>query len=108
MSYVCSSGLSLRSPLVAVVLLCGGDLECTRGERGSFRCAGRRADEYSGEHSRDGDSSSGLHVDRKSGVTGKSVSVRVDLGGRRLLKNKKRESSSIRTEKASNRRYQGS
>src|SRR3546814_16901877 len=28
-------------------------------------------------------------VDRKSGVWGKSVSVRVDLGGRRLLKKKK-------------------
>src|SRR3546814_11915938 len=29
------------------------------------------------------------HVDRKSVVTGKRVSVRVDLGGRRILKKKK-------------------
>src|SRR3546814_14715723 len=29
-------------------------------------------------------------VDRKSGVEGKSVSVRVDLGGRRIIKKKKR------------------
>src|SRR3546814_15202128 len=29
------------------------------------------------------------HVDRKSGVEGKSGSVRVDLGGRRILKKKK-------------------
>src|SRR3546814_19186171 len=30
-----------------------------------------------------------LHIDRKSVVSGKSVSVRVDLGGRRLFKKKK-------------------
>src|SRR3546814_13524551 len=30
-------------------------------------------------------------TDRKSGVEGKSVSVRVDLGGRRILKKKKSE-----------------
>src|SRR3546814_11466528 len=29
-----------------------------------------------------------VRVDRKSGVLGKSVSVRVDLGGRRLIKKK--------------------
>src|SRR3546814_19942775 len=29
------------------------------------------------------------HLDRKSVVSGKSVSVRVDLGGRRILKKKK-------------------
>src|SRR3546814_19561985 len=32
------------------------------------------------------------HPDRKSVVEGKSVSVRVDLGGRRILKNKKKKS----------------
>src|SRR3546814_17310197 len=32
-------------------------------------------------------------VDRKSVVEGKSVSVRVDLGGRRILKKKKKKSS---------------
>src|SRR3546814_15321320 len=31
----------------------------------------------------------GLYVDRKSVVSGKSVSVRVDLGGRRIIKQKK-------------------
>src|SRR3546814_15157395 len=30
----------------------------------------------------------GVHVDRKSVVSGKSVSVRVDLGGRRIIKKK--------------------
>src|SRR3546814_19387174 len=30
----------------------------------------------------------GVHGDRKSGVEGKSVSVRVDLGGRRIIKKK--------------------
>src|SRR3546814_12196060 len=30
-----------------------------------------------------------LRVDRKSGVSGTSVSVRVDLGGRRIIKKKK-------------------
>src|SRR3546814_14821524 len=30
-----------------------------------------------------------LQADRKSGVEGKSVSVRVDLGGRRIIKKKK-------------------
>src|SRR3546814_12116865 len=34
--------------------------------------------------------------DRKSVVVGKSVSVRVDLGGRRILKQKKNESTKIR------------
>src|SRR3546814_19862471 len=33
---------------------------------------------------------SGTHSDRKSVVSGKSVSVRVDLGGRRIIKKKKR------------------
>src|SRR3546814_12533565 len=32
----------------------------------------------------------GQRKDRKSGVWGKSVSVRVDLGGRRIIKKKKR------------------
>src|SRR3546814_12568599 len=35
-------------------------------------------------------SSARLRQDRKSVVSGKSVSVRVDLGGRRIIKNKKR------------------
>src|SRR3546814_15375743 len=34
---------------------------------------------------------SGFAVDRKSGGEGKSVSVRVDLGGRRIIKKKKKK-----------------
>src|SRR3546814_20568839 len=32
-----------------------------------------------------------VEIDRKIGVEGKSVSVRVDLGGRRIIKKKKKE-----------------
>src|SRR3546814_19845232 len=38
---------------------------------------------------------SGANGDRKSGVEGTSVSVRVDLGGRRRIKNKKQQTISI-------------
>src|SRR3546814_3349741 len=41
----------------------------------------------------------GLSSDRKSAVTGKRVSVRVDLGGRRLIKNKTNPSTQIQTKK---------
>src|SRR3546814_15049450 len=34
-----------------------------------------------------------VRVDRKSVVSGKSVSVRVDLGGRRIIKKKKKETN---------------
>src|SRR3546814_17977307 len=37
------------------------------------------------------------HGDRKSVVSGKSVSVRVDLGGRRLIKKKTSENQPMRT-----------
>src|SRR3546814_11093419 len=37
------------------------------------------------------DSTSRMLEDRKSGVSGKSVSVRVELGGRRIMKKKKKE-----------------
>src|SRR3546814_15927457 len=37
------------------------------------------------------------HRDRKSVVEGKSVSVRVDLGGRRIIKNKKRSTHRVHT-----------
>src|SRR3546814_18356882 len=37
----------------------------------------------------------GVHRDRKSVVTGKSVSVRVDLGGRMSIKKKQQISTSI-------------
>src|SRR3546814_17361411 len=40
-----------------------------------------------------------LNVDRKSVVSGKSVSVRVDLGGRRLIKKKKQHTYPIHTQK---------
>src|SRR3546814_11276879 len=38
-----------------------------------------------------------LDVDRKSVVEGKSVSVRVDLGGRRIIKKKKQNKHKINT-----------
>src|SRR3546814_14104552 len=34
-------------------------------------------------------------IDRKSVVSGKSVSVRVDLGGRRILKKKKKDTETV-------------
>src|SRR3546814_14593386 len=39
----------------------------------------------------------GFPLDRKSGVSGKSVSVRVDLGGRRILKKKKNSDNKQQT-----------
>src|SRR3546814_16577572 len=36
-----------------------------------------------------------VHADRKSVVEGKSVSVRVDLGGRRILQKKQKKSTTI-------------
>src|SRR3546814_15608241 len=35
------------------------------------------------------------HIDRKSVASGKSVSVRVDLGGRRIIKKKKNYNSTV-------------
>src|SRR3546814_20968404 len=48
-----------------------------------------------------------LAVDRKSVVSGKSVAVRVDLGGRRIIKKKRRTSFShayVRYERSSRRK----
>src|SRR3546814_11339859 len=40
-----------------------------------------------------------IRLDRKSVVEGKSVSVRVDLGGRRLIKKKDQSSMTVNTDK---------
>src|SRR3546814_19592377 len=42
----------------------------------------------------------GTLLDRKSVVEGKSVSVRVDLGGRRIIKQKKKQESRHKDEKS--------
>src|SRR3546814_15839581 len=60
----------------------------------AYRVEGRveplfRLDEFGYFDIDDGEASSGdMPLDRKSVVSGKSVSVRVDLGGRRILKKK--------------------
>src|SRR3546814_18367614 len=46
----------------------------------------------------------GGHRDRKSVVLGKSVSVRVDVGGRRIIKKKQNMQVDIKTESRKNRR----
>src|SRR3546814_18622874 len=43
------------------------------------------------------DEHDGAFADRKSGVEGKSVSVRVDPGGRRIIKKKKKKKETIDT-----------
>src|SRR3546814_19498588 len=45
------------------------------------------------------------HTDRKSVVSGKSVSVRVDLGGRRIIKQNKMENHNARIRDFSNNNY---
>src|SRR3546814_17993415 len=60
-----------------------------------------RANRSAGKRSRSGASKSSLPsaakssgaIDRKSVVSGKSVSVRVDLGGRRIIKKKRQKQS---------------
>src|SRR3546814_11368136 len=55
-----------------------------------FGPARRLSADHQGGHPRIGRSADGDHrVDRKSVVEGKSVAVRVDLGGRRIIKKKK-------------------
>src|SRR3546814_19325125 len=72
-------------------------IEVTRGtrERGlGGRAVAREERGQHGAQVRDGE---GLRQDRKSVVEGKSVSVRVDLGGRRIIKKKKRERKEYRS-----------
>src|SRR3546814_15900963 len=64
--------------------VCSSDLSCTRSAtstpaRSGRRPAARRSSFRRWRRAR---------TDRKSVVSGKSVSVRVDLGGRRIIKNK--------------------
>src|SRR3546814_20558225 len=95
-SDVCSSDLPRTAP-PAVRSVPGSGTETTvsaatiQAAPGSDgRCGRRRA--YAGTartQSRRGDA--GERPDRKSVVKGKSVSVRVDLGGRRIIKKKKKQ-----------------
>src|SRR3546814_17246518 len=81
-SDVCSSDLRARSSRA---------VRCRPGDRSSrqrncaCRCAAQR---HRGRAARPG--RRGVPIDRKSVVEGKSVSVRVDLGGRRIIKKKKK------------------
>src|SRR3546814_11608389 len=61
-----------------------------RGDRRSTLGARRRPS--GGREQNRGKASCSIERDRKSVVQGKSVSVRVDLGGRRIIKKKKKQS----------------
>src|SRR3546814_12880243 len=62
----------------------------SEGGLSQLRQAARRLDRMAAEHPLLAEALASLdRADRKSVVEGKSVSVRVDLGGRRILKKKK-------------------
>src|SRR3546814_13910667 len=91
-SDVCSSDLDLARPRRGRR---GADLgQDTRRRRRTVRRRGaadyRRgaADRHPGRLRQPRDRRARLAIDRKSVVSGKSVSVRVDLGGRRIIKKK--------------------
>src|SRR3546814_15807106 len=99
-SDVCSSDLDHGAPggqaLVTATVglrnhLVEDDVEhCSGGE--SHRVRAKRG------HERDGPRPQNRHGDeRKSVVTGKSVSVRVGLGGRRIIKKKRTKSYTVDT-----------
>src|SRR3546814_15518326 len=82
-SDVCSSDLKIRKhPLIP----CWAD-EQPRGATAIRRISQRRSYRRDVEHLV-------FATDRKSVVSGKSVSVRVDLGGRRIIKKNKRKHES--------------
>src|SRR3546814_13872272 len=84
--------------------VCSSDLVKVKGKNGEKISIGDRV-KITGKLSSN-DSYCSLNVqeieklegDRKSVVEGKSVSVRVDLGGRRIIKKKKQETSNQRRE----------
>src|SRR3546814_13232258 len=85
-SDVCSSDLRGRGGLRrALFLYAVGPRGRGAGARRGRRRRARR------------DDGPGLRKDRKSVVEGKSVSVRVDLGGRRIIKKKKHTKATIAT-----------
>src|SRR3546814_14367385 len=87
-SDVCSSDLA-RGVAVAGCRLAGG-ADRPPGHR-DHRIGGEDHDE--GDHRRHPRSRVPRPGDRKSVVEGKSVSVRVDLGGRRIIKKNKQQTS---------------
>src|SRR3546814_13191067 len=95
-SDVCSSDLLAAGLVVIVVLvvqpfrqhLAGGRQHAAVAERGERRAGVEQAGGLQFLHARQGVERFQAE-DRKSVVSGKSVSVRVDLGGRRIIKKKK-------------------
>src|SRR3546814_18167394 len=70
--------------------VCSSDLTCSGRPAGESRCtvSGTRPSAMRGVSARTNNSCSFTARDRKSVVQGKSVSVRVDLGGRSTIKKK--------------------
>src|SRR3546814_11213926 len=92
-SDVCSSDLHLTRPAAQRHLVddgvLAGDLDRHRIDIGRNGAAAECAPGGKGEHHRAGAKVKDVAEDRKSVVSGKSVSVRVDLGGHRIIKKKK-------------------
>src|SRR3546814_19619115 len=92
-SDVCSSDLRRRQALRHVVLHRDGVLELrvlhhVQDRREGFGLYHLGLVVQAGDQRRQHEVALALGQDRKSVVSGKSVSVRVDLGGRRILKKK--------------------
>src|SRR3546814_18577641 len=75
--------------------VCSSDLEAEQGRRGVR--VELHADAVVGEIEAAEGGDQAVGGDRKSVVEGKSVSVRVDLGGRRIIKKNRQSQVSIRT-----------
>src|SRR3546814_18261120 len=99
-SDVCSSDLKLVEPFLKPTDTMGEDVALLiarqpRHRLGGAHGAGDRFVDYVGGRKRGAESDLAgrfvdhRKVDRKSVVEGKSVAIRVDPGGRRILKNKK-------------------
>src|SRR3546814_18964383 len=101
-------------PLTDVRVFDAGDRECAPGEIGEIRMRGPlvmkgywRNPEATAQAIRDGwlcsgdlgraDAQGNFFLDRTSVVSGKSVSVRVGLGGRRIIKKKKNKYNQRKT-----------
>src|SRR3546814_11409203 len=70
---------------------CGGGLAADRGQGRAFSLVRHMAVQHADVELRNTLSAEALYrPDRKSVVDGKSVSVRVDLGGRRIIQKKKK------------------
>src|SRR3546814_16977876 len=71
-------------------------------ERGDPAPFGREPENEAEQHRGNGTDERPRFGDRKSVVWGKSVSVRVDLGGRRIIKNKKQSRRETSTKHTNN------